>query len=150
MNIHSNARTTPQIRREIQQSAGKMTLNEAACHTLTSIRSTIHKWRKVSGGRYVSTDAKLIHSARRPRKRDEVRKELEGSYEMETKPVYADDKQARYVIKGGKLVDGYAATTSTDEQGWWKASRALLQTAVKRRGLRLKANISKLQASAIR
>jgi len=45
MNIHSNARTTPQIRREIQQSAGKMTLNEAARHFNVN-RATIHKWRQ--------------------------------------------------------------------------------------------------------
>ena len=35
MNIHSNARTTPQIRREIQQSASKMTLDDS-CTASTS------------------------------------------------------------------------------------------------------------------
>ena len=45
MNSHSNARTTPQIRREIQMSASKMTLDEAARHFNVS-RSTIQKWRK--------------------------------------------------------------------------------------------------------
>ena len=44
MNIHSQARTTPKIRAEIQASKGHMTIDQAAQHFNVN-RSTIIKWR---------------------------------------------------------------------------------------------------------
>ena len=71
---------------------------------------------KVSKGKYVSTDATLIASARRPRKTLESRQNEDGSYETDG-VTYSDDKEASWLKRGSKLVYGYNGTVTTDEDG---------------------------------
>ena len=75
---------------------------------------------KLSDGKYVSSDATLIQSARRPRKRYESKEAEPDTYEP-TEMEYSDDRDASWVKKGDKFVYGYSATVTTDELGMVEA-----------------------------
>ena len=65
---------------------------------------------KVANGKYLSSDATLIQSARRPRKVLELQ---EDGVEV----TYSDDKDASWLQKGDQAIYGYSASVTTDEQG---------------------------------
>ena len=71
---------------------------------------------KLAHGKYVSCDATLISSARRPRKRLEGDQIDETHYRAE-RIEYSDDVEASWKNKGSKSVYGYAGFVSTDEDG---------------------------------
>ena len=64
---------------------------------------------KVSQGKYVSSDATLIKSARRPRKVLSSEDVVEGIDEV-TEVEYSDDKEAAWLKKGKEVVYGYSST----------------------------------------
>ena len=66
---------------------------------------------KLANGKYVSSDATLIQSARRPRKAIEAKDD--GSVEV----LYSDDNEAAWIQKGDQCVYGYSASVITDEDG---------------------------------
>ena len=71
---------------------------------------------KLSNGKYVSADATLIQSARRPRKKLSSTKLADGTYET-GEVEYADDVAVSWMSKGDKLLYGYSSTVVTDEHG---------------------------------
>jgi len=71
---------------------------------------------KVSNGKYVSCDATLISSTRRPRKRLEGKAEDDDGYTAD-EVVYSDDTEASWKSKGHQFVYGYAGYVTTDEDG---------------------------------
>ena len=67
---------------------------------------------KLANGKYISSDATLIQSARRPRKvinADETCSHVEVEY--------SDDKEATWLRKGDQCVYGYSSNVTTDEDG---------------------------------
>ena len=75
---------------------------------------------KLANGKYVSCDATLISSARRPRKKLEGKEIDQDSYEANTFK-YSDDVDASWKNKGAQSVYGYAGFVSTDEDGFIEA-----------------------------
>jgi len=75
---------------------------------------------KLTNGKYVSCDATLISSARRPRKRFAGEEAEEDHYEVQGIE-YSDDRDASWKNKGSQSVYGYAGFVSTDEQGMVEA-----------------------------
>jgi len=75
---------------------------------------------KLTNGKYVSCDATLISSARRPRKRFAGEEVEEDHYEVQGIE-YSDDWDASWKNKGSQSVYGYAGFVSTDEQGMVEA-----------------------------
>ena len=71
---------------------------------------------KLSEGKYVSADATLIKSARRPRKHLCTAEKEEGHYEVNGVQ-YSDDKDASWIKKGKDSTYGYSSTVMTDEEG---------------------------------
>lgn len=71
---------------------------------------------KLSQGQYVSADATLIHSARRPRKKLTTKQTDTGGYEVDGIE-YADDTDATWMKKGDSTIYGYSATVITDQSG---------------------------------
>lgn len=71
---------------------------------------------KVADGKYVSCDATLISSSRRPRKHFESEQTDTNCYEAED-VVYSDDSDASWKRKGQQSVYGYAGYVTTDEDG---------------------------------
>ena len=71
---------------------------------------------KLSNGKYVSCDATLISSARRPRKHLEGEQTDDACYEAQNIE-YSDDSEASWKNKGSQSVYGYAGFVSTDEHG---------------------------------
>ena len=67
---------------------------------------------KLSNGKYISSDATLIQSARRPKKVLDVN---EGDDSVEVS--YSDDTDASWMAKGQKSVYGYSSSLITDEDG---------------------------------
>lgn len=85
--------------------------------TLDSLLSMINKNLeaydlKLMNGKYVSSDATLIQSSRRPKK---VIEENQADKSIEV--TYSDDKEATWLKKGDQLVYGYSASVVTDEAG---------------------------------
>ena len=72
---------------------------------------------KVAEGKYVTADATLVGSARRPRLAIESQEKEEGENETRQEVTYSDDKEATWVKKRGKAVYGYAGTFTIDEDG---------------------------------
>ena len=67
---------------------------------------------KLINGKYVSSDATLIQSSRRPKK------VLEENPDDKTIEVsYSDDKEASWLKKGSKLTYGFSSSVVTDEEG---------------------------------
>ena len=64
----------------------------------------------MANGKYLSSDATLIKSARRPRR---VMDSRQGAVEVS----YSDDHEATWIQKGDQRVDGYSASVTTDEAG---------------------------------
>jgi len=85
-------------------------------------RSMESKGLKLSHGKYVSADATLIQSARRPRKGLSSHKSNDGMYEVD-EVVYSDDQDANWLKKGSQCVYGYSATVITDEDGLVEATQ---------------------------
>jgi len=75
---------------------------------------------KLANGKYVSCDATLISSARRPRKNLKGEAIDEGHYEA-NHIEYSDDVEASWKNKGAQSVYGYAGFVSTDEEGFIEA-----------------------------
>lgn len=71
---------------------------------------------KLSEGKYVSADATLIKSARRPRKHLSTEESEQGHYEVDGVE-YSDDKDASWIKKGKDSTYGYSSTVMTDEEG---------------------------------
>lgn len=67
---------------------------------------------KLVNGKYVSSDATLIQSSRRPKK---VLEENPADKSIEV--TYSDDKEATWLKKGDRLVYGYSASVITDKAG---------------------------------
>ena len=65
---------------------------------------------KLSNGKYIISDATLLHSARRPRKVIEVQDDASSVS-------YSDDVEASWLKKGQQAVYGYSANITTDEEG---------------------------------
>ena len=65
---------------------------------------------KIANGKYFSSDATLIKSARRPRRVIDSR---QGAVEVS----YSDDHEATWIQKGDQRVYGYSASVTTDEAG---------------------------------
>ena len=65
---------------------------------------------KVANGKYLSSDATLIKSARRPGRVIDSR---QGAVEVS----YSDDHEATWLQKGDQRVYGYSASVTTDEAG---------------------------------
>jgi len=72
---------------------------------------------KLANGKYVSCDATLISSARRPRKKLEGEQVDEDCYQA-NRFEYSDDTDASWKNKGSQSVYGYAGFVSTDEDGF--------------------------------
>lgn len=72
---------------------------------------------KVSNGKYVTSDATLISSSRRPRKTIKTQELETNTYEA-AQVEYSEDKDASWVKKGKKIVYGYKDTIITDENGY--------------------------------
>jgi IS5 family transposase len=67
---------------------------------------------KLMNGKYVSSDATLIQSSRRPKKVIE-----ENQADKSVEVTYSDDKEATWLKKGDQLIYGYSANVVTDEAG---------------------------------
>ena len=77
---------------------------------------------KISNGKYVSMDATLISSSRRPRKHIESEQVDDNSYKAEVKDVvYSEDSDASWKKKGHQAVYGYAGYVTTDGEGFVEA-----------------------------
>jgi len=72
---------------------------------------------KLANGKYVSCDATLISSARRPRKRLEGEPVDEHNHYEANETLYSDDTDASWKNKGSQSVYGYAGFVTTDEHG---------------------------------
>lgn len=75
---------------------------------------------KIANGKYVSCDATLISSSRRPRKRIESEEVSDASYET-NEVAYSDDHDASWKRKGTQAVYGYSGYVTTDEDGFVEA-----------------------------
>ena len=75
---------------------------------------------KLANGKYVSCDATLISSARRPRRRLKGEWIDEEQYDVKQME-YSDDHDASWKNKGAQSVYGYAGFVSTDEEGFIEA-----------------------------
>ena len=75
---------------------------------------------KLANGKYVSCDASLISSARRPRKKLEG-EEIDQDSDQANTFEYSDDVDAGWKNKGAQSVYGYAGFVSTDEEGFVEA-----------------------------
>jgi IS5 family transposase len=67
-------------------------------------------------GKYISSDATLIASARRPKRVLQGQKTASGHYAM-ADVVYSDDRAAAWIKQGSQPVYGYSASVTTDEVG---------------------------------
>ena len=66
---------------------------------------------KIANGKYLSSDATLIKSARRPRR------VLDCSQPRAVEVSYSDDHEATWIQKGDQSIYGYSASVTTDEAG---------------------------------
>ena len=71
---------------------------------------------KLAHGKYISSDATLIASARRPKRVLQGQKTELDYYEM-ADVVYSDDREATWIKQGSQSVYGYSASVTTDESG---------------------------------